>query len=129
MWPFVFRKKELPKLYKPKKITKINDSNGVPYKATNWVLIEPNGNLHYGFLDANLLNFPTHNEEVWYIPTFYKEKIEMPSKNDIKLVITEYQGSINPWALLLGYEIKGPFIFNSDYPFGIVDIQMLEKLV
>ena len=32
------------------------------YKPTNWVLIEPNSNYHYGFIDAGLLNFPTFLE-------------------------------------------------------------------
>ena len=123
-WPFVHKRKKRRQKIKPEKIIIVNDDF-----CKKWILIEPNGNLHYGFLDASLLNFPSHNDEVWYNPLFYDLNVKVPSENHIKIVITDYNGAINPWALLLGYEIEGPFIFNSDYPFGLSDIKMLEKLI
>ena len=126
-WPFNFkRKKKRHTVLKFENITVINAQSSLDKK---WVLIEPNGNLHYGFIDAGLLNYPTYDYETWHIPNFYDFKVKTSSENHIKIVISNYSGPINPWANSLGYEIKGPFIFNSYFSFGVSDIQILEKLI
>ena len=98
------------------------------YKPTNWVLIEPNSNYHYGFIDAGLLNFPTYDYDKWFTPMLSGIKIKLDSENVMNLILTEEDGSKNPWARTLGYELCGPLIFNSEFPFGISDIEMLEKI-
>lgn len=126
-WPFtgLFERKRQYKHYKRGKLTKIGN-----YKATKWVLIEPNGNYHYGFIDAGLLNFPTYNYDLWFAPSLQTHKFEMEKgHNTIQIFLEEVQeGSKNPWARLFGYEIVGPLIFKSEFSFGISDIEVLEKM-
>lgn len=98
------------------------------YKPTKWVLIEPTSDYHYGFTDAGLLNFPTYDCDRWFSPMLSDIKIELDSQNIITFVLVDEKGSKNPWARVLGYEICGPLIFNSEYPFGISDIEILEKM-
>jgi hypothetical protein len=123
-WPFTtLFKKRYYKHYKQENLKKIGN-----YKPTNWVLIEPNSNYHYGFIDAGLLNFPTYNYDLWYSPTLQTAKFQLESQNAIQILLQEVEeGSKNPWARPFGYEISGPLIFNSEFRFGISDIEMLEK--
>lgn len=122
-WPFtIFSQQTKYKQYLLSKLKKIGN-----YKATKWVLIEPNSNFHYGFMDAGLINFPTYDYDRWFTPSFYNKNIKTKSENRIKIVIVEEEGSKNPWARVFGFEQTGPLILNSDYPFGVSDIELLEK--
>jgi len=122
-WPFnIFSRQKRYKHYTKSGLRKVGNTI-----TTDWVLIEPDGKYHYGFMDAGLVNFPTYNYDIWYAPSFRKNIIEISTNNCIKIIDNEEDGPKNPWARLFGYEIGGPLIFKSDFPFSSIDIELLEK--
>jgi len=121
-WPFKLDKRR-KKIYKRNELRKVGN-----YKPTNFVLIEENGDYHYGFMDAGLVNFPTYGDEMWFAPNLNQYKIKLPSENTIHIIWFQPEGSKNPWADLLGIQIYGPLIFQSEFPFTNVDIEMFQKI-
>lgn len=92
-------------------------------RANNWVMITTDGDIFYGQCEKEFVNFGDFPP----IKIEFVDQVSLPSGNTINILKTYPKSSdpINQWAEVCELNIKGPFVFKSEWIFSYLDIEKL----
>jgi hypothetical protein len=91
-------------------------------QTKNWVMITTKGEIIYGKEIADFVHFKEFVFKIEFI-----DHGVLPSGNTIQILKTYPKeiDTLNKWAQKCEIELKGPFIFKSEWLFSNLDIEKL----